>query len=114
MNLSEPTILTPPADLLSAPAWILDRFEGRGEARSVDGIDLRVRKRSGWSVISVTVRRADALNTRDFEQATVNAYHLIRRTLAGLPAAEPVRFWNHIPGIHQQMDSERDRYMVFN
>ena len=54
------------------------------------------------------------MNARDFEQATVNAYHLIRRTLMGLPAGEPVRFWNHIPGIHQQMDAERDRYMVFN
>jgi chorismate lyase/3-hydroxybenzoate synthase len=114
MSLSEPTILTPPVDVLSAPAWVFERFEGRGESRTVDGIDLQVRKRPGWSVISVTVRRAEGLNTRDFEQATVNAYHLIRRTLATMPASEPVRFWNHIPGIHQQMDAERDRYMVFN
>lgn len=114
MSLSEPTILSTPTDVLSAPGWVLERFAGRGHADRVGGMDLRVRRRSGWCAVSVTVRRAESLNTRDFEQATVDAYHLIRRTLASSSASEPVRFWNHIPNIHQQMDADRDRYMVFN
>jgi chorismate lyase/3-hydroxybenzoate synthase len=114
MSLSEPEIFSPPADELSVPAWVADAFESAVERDVADGVGLISRKKSGWALVSVTVRRAAAKNARDFEQATVDAYHLIRRTLSAGSAAEPVRFWNHIPGIHQQMDAERDRYMVFN
>ena len=114
MSLSEPEIFSAAADVLSAPACLSDAFPASREQDLDGGLTVQNRKRPGWSMVSVTVRRAAAMNTRDFEQATVDAYHQIRRTLAGNAASEPVRFWNHIPGIHQQMDTERDRYMVFN
>jgi chorismate lyase/3-hydroxybenzoate synthase len=115
MSLSEPMIFSPAVDVLSVPPWVAERFgTAREQVDAVDGLALRHRKRPAETLVSVTVRRAAELNARDFEQTTVDAYHLIRRTLASTSQHEPVRFWNHIPGIHQQMDAERDRYMVFN
>ena len=54
------------------------------------------------------------MDAAHFERRTIDAYQQIRSLAATLEHKHPVRFWNALPGIHQQLDAERDRYMVFN
>ncbi len=102
-------------DDLAAPAWASELLSAApAQADQRDGVELAVQSTAGASLITARIRKAVDLNAADFEQKTVQAYSLIRQALAQLPAAEPVRFWNHLPIIHQPMDTGRDRYMVFN
>ena len=50
----------------------------------------------------------------DFEGAVTQTYRDIFKSLAGRPSSHPVRFWNHIPGLHDPMGPALDRYMAFN
>src|SRR4051812_27412727 len=72
--------------------------------------------RGAAQLISARVPDAADLDAKQFEARTVDAYEQIRSQLAASdhPAKSPVRFWNHIPAIHEPMDAGRDRYMVFN
>ncbi len=65
----------------------------------------------------VRVPGAAGLADLKLQQATAEAYRLIRRALAsGDPKNPfyPVRFWNFIPGIVDAAGQGLDRYMVFN
>lgn len=102
-------------DELVAPSWVAELMADAATSRAmIDGIDIRVSSQADLSLVTARVHHAADLSADDFEQATVRTYHQIQRALAHLPAAEPVRFWNHLPTIHQAMDIDRDRYMVFN
>src|SRR5688572_26953191 len=106
MSLSETEILSAAVDDLAPPPWVSARFDGVREQRDVaHGIALGVRKRPGLLLVSVRIANAVDLAPEEFEQQTVSAYHLIRRTLANADSPFPVRFWNYIPGIHQAMDA---------
>jgi chorismate lyase / 3-hydroxybenzoate synthase len=63
------------------------------------------------TLASARIKNAVKLDAAAFERQTMAAYASIRRQVEPL---HPVRFWNHIPAIHAVMDSQRDRYMVFN
>ena len=109
---------------LAPPAWVCELFGGvDGAIHQADGIVHTVRQTDTASLVTVIVDDAIDMNAAEFEHRAAKAYQIIRRSLADLPAAEPVRFWNHIPSIHEAMDetgdelgasAERDRYMVFN
>ncbi|MGB7159702.1 MAG: hypothetical protein WBD40_16665 [Tepidisphaeraceae bacterium] len=87
-----------PADLaLAAPAW------ARAWATKNDA-----------AVVTMTVPGARGLDGESFRQQTADAYRRIREALDATPFAHVVRVWNHIPGIHDRMDDECDRYMLFN
>jgi chorismate lyase/3-hydroxybenzoate synthase len=114
MHSPAASILAVESDL-AAPAWATSLLAGapaRQDER--DGVTLTAASTPRVAFITARVVDAIALNAAEFERRTVAAYAAIQRTLAGLPASEPVRFWNHLPGIHQAMDAGRDRYMVFN
>ncbi|CAN5596814.1 hypothetical protein BH10PLA1_BH10PLA1_05100 [soil metagenome] len=108
------------APLAAAPLpWVMDLFANVGsDCDQANGMISAVRHTATASLVTVIVEDAADLAAADFERQTRKAYQLIRKSLADLPAAEPVRFWNHIPFIHQAMDegrtADRDRYMVFN
>ncbi len=112
-----------PAAPLDASAWVpwTSQLVAGASATGIieqtftaDDVELFQRSTPSVSLISATIPNATALAAGDFEQAVVRAYHQIHRALSPLTAAEPVRFWNHLPAIHQTMDEQRDRYMVFN
>jgi hypothetical protein len=101
------------ADEALAPTpWIGEVF-GVRLSDQLEGGDFAatVARGTDATLISVCVPDAAGLDPAAFERATTFAYNTIRTQLG---EHHPVRFWNHIPSIHAVMDSERDRYMVFN
>ena len=68
----------------------------------------------GFSLASVTVPGARSLGRAELHEATALAYRRIEAELRSRGTVHPVRLWNHIPGIHEDMGDGLDRYMVFN
>ena len=99
-------------EALAPPPWISEIFKVTA-ARSdqVGDFAATVAEGDHATLISVCIPQAAGLEPGAFERATFLAYSTIRSQLGHHHA---VRFWNHIPSIHAVMDSERDRYMVFN
>src|SRR5262245_18541988 len=99
-------------DALSAPPWPAQTF-GLLSAEQDETAQLAATVLHGDDARLITVRITNAvtLDAGAFVRSTTYAYNTIRSQLGKL---HPVRFWNHIPAIHAVMDSERDRYMVFN
>jgi len=99
-------------DALVAPPWVHELFEIPIDLQEHAGdVATTVSHGTDACLISVRVSHAASLDPDAFERATVCAYNTIHQHLG---KHHPVRFWNHIPAIHAVMDSERDRYMVFN
>lgn len=71
-------------------------------------------RHSGFRLASVRVSEARSLTREAFQEATTCAYRQIRSELTACGAVHPVRLWNHIPGIHEPMGDDLDRYRVFN
>lgn len=104
---------------LLPPSWVRHLL-GR-EARwipvlspTAQGISLEVTRGGGFCFASVRVRNARELDRASLRAATAFAYRRIEAELRVRSAPHPVRLWNHIPGIHEPMGEEQDRYMVFN
>lgn len=53
------------------------------------------------------------MNARDFADTVRNAYDTVFSQLDE-EGHHPVRFWNFLPGIHDVMEEDRSRYMLFN
>ena len=102
-----------PSDLSAAP-WITEWISGKPLSTRIGTIDQTVIEGPAAALVSVRVLKALAMDATQFENATIDAYRCIRSSLAGLRHPHPVRFWNCLPAIHAPMDSDRDRYMVFN
>jgi chorismate lyase/3-hydroxybenzoate synthase len=98
------------------PAWVADRFGvAQGIGREVrPGTFVGVAHGQGVALITVRIAGAAGLSADAFEGAARAAYEAIAAELRALPARHPVRFWNHIPGIHRRAADGRDWYMVFN
>jgi chorismate lyase/3-hydroxybenzoate synthase len=96
------------------PSWV-GRLTGcQPKAYILDGFELRVTEGDSASLVSLILSQARELDAAHLEKRTVEAYQHIRTLVATLRHEHPVRFWNALPDIHQQLDAERDRYMVFN
>lgn len=88
---------------LSEPAWDLahgDRF------------CLHMTEGEGLSLVSVRVVGAGELSAEQFRSATVHAYQAVFERLG--EQYYPVRFWNFLPAIHQEVGDGRNQYMIFN
>jgi chorismate lyase/3-hydroxybenzoate synthase len=66
------------------------------------------------TLVSARLVNARSMTRPDFEGAVTQMYREIFKSLAGRPSSHPVRFWNHIPGLHEPMGPALDRYMAFN
>jgi hypothetical protein len=126
---STPTVATPAvglaanahaADHTAAPAWAVERVGVNAKRREAaaglaDGaLSVTVADGGEFALTTARVTRAAALDAATLERRVTDAYHAIVAEISKLPAATPVRLWNHIPSINQRMDARRDRYMVFN
>jgi hypothetical protein len=96
------------------PPWARHLIGGRTRNFSTMHLDVTVYEGKSASLVSVKVPLAGKLPATDFQQQTATAYQQIRSIVSELPHKHPVRFWNILPDIHQQLDLNRDRYMVFN
>ncbi|CAN5432780.1 hypothetical protein BH09PLA1_BH09PLA1_12560 [soil metagenome] len=70
------------------------------------------------TLVSAIAGKARVADGDAFCRRTIDAYRAIReaidRSAAENGARHIVRMWNHIPGIHDPLDAECDRYMHFN
>ncbi|WP_428939658.1 hypothetical protein [Fontivita pretiosa] len=98
------------------PAWVWQLLELTSPPlrRQSDGLELTVYRGSGCTLACVCLRDAVVAAADALEQRTVEIYRLLREVLSDSPHPWPVRVWNFLPHIHQRMDAQRDRYMVFN
>ncbi len=103
------------ADELLPPLWASELLSGsRTVHQTIDQTLFVTRASHRATLMSVRAVGAADLDEAAFERVTFQSYKLIRRALSTCPANIPVRFWNYIPSIHDAMDGDRDRYMVFN
>lgn len=102
------------------PAWVrvlLGPTLLRHGWRATAGIEVDVIRAAEHALVTVHVSRARELSAADLRQNTAEAYAQIARALrdlAELGAGYPVRFWNHIPGVLDDMGCGQNRYMAFN
>lgn len=101
---------------LAAPAWA-DALVGANACRSFsssNGLEMTAAQGAKASLVSVRYAGAIHATPERLEACTIQMYQLIRETLQNSRHRYPVRVWNFLPAIHQQLDPDRDRYMVFN
>src|SRR5688572_4193882 len=66
------------------------------------------------TLVTAVACKARVSNGEAFRDRTIEAYRAIRAALDETAATNIVRMWNHIPGIHDPLDTACDRYMHFN
>lgn len=118
MTTTEFTTTTPGAPIpsaLAAPRWLADWVGQAGRiVRTATGVELSIATTDQVTLVSAIVCNARVSNGEAFRDRTIDAYRAIRDAVAQTPARHIVRMWNHIPGIHDPLDAECDRYMHFN
>jgi chorismate lyase/3-hydroxybenzoate synthase len=119
-NFARPS---PPADLAGwpPPRWATALFTAADRRPGTDDgrLAVAVAATPAASLVSARVRGVDGMSPVEVEQATADAYAAVADRLGGLPAGNPVRFWNYIPNIHRPSGTRADgqlldRYMMFN
>ncbi len=68
----------------------------------------------GATLVSVTIPRAHGTDGETFRQHTIDAYAQVRDAVDRSPHTHIVRMWNYLPGIHDPLEADCDRYMFFN
>jgi chorismate lyase/3-hydroxybenzoate synthase len=97
---------------LAPPPWVwelLGRDARRLPKESEEGLD--VVQGGGFRLASLRVPGVRGLGRTALQAAVSGAYRRLEAALRGL---HPVRWWNHIPGIHDPLGDGQDLYMVFN
>jgi chorismate lyase/3-hydroxybenzoate synthase len=105
---------------LMPPVWALEQV-GNGPLTTagmqISGDaehSITIRDAGEFALITASMADAVSMDAATFERRVADVYAAILKIIDTLSASRPVRLWNHIPAIHGQMDSRRDRYMVFN
>jgi chorismate lyase/3-hydroxybenzoate synthase len=102
---------------LLPPAWV-GRLLGARSSNLSDSsagdLSLDTVRSDHFCLVSVRAREARGLGRAAFQELTARAYRRLEAELRGGPTPHPVRLWNHIPGIHDDLGDGQSRYMVFN
>ena len=101
------------------PAWVVGllgpfALRSAGPVLQDGAVSLEVTRGGGFCLASVRVPAARSLDREAFRQAAAGAYRRLEAILRDPSLSHPVRLWNHIPGIHEPMGEDQDRYMAFN
>lgn len=100
-----------------APPWALELLTGgvvAHEPLTRGRTVLNIAEGDQWSLVSVRVPEAAALDRLGFQRVTAEAYRQLGAGLERCAAREPVRIWNYIPAIRRRYTADLDQYMVFN
>ena len=103
------------SELAAAPEWI-GALVGKADriVRKAGGIETTLVHGDIAAFVSAVARKARVSNGQAFRDRTIDAYRAVRVAIDSSGANHIVRMWNHIPGIHDPLDAECDRYMHFN
>lgn len=101
------------------PSWARELAPSVPESRVVglsDGacVVLESSRGTDAGVAMAVVPCASRLSPSSFRSCVAEVYALVREGLRECGFASPVRMWNFLPGIHDCMGHELDRYRVFN
>src|SRR3954447_23005099 len=77
-------------------------------------IDITITCGDELSFVTAIAPKARVSDGNAFHQRSAAVYRAIRTAFDNSPHRHVVRMWNHIPGIHDPLDAECDRYMHFN
>jgi chorismate lyase/3-hydroxybenzoate synthase len=103
------------ADASLAPMSWTSRWTGMSSThRDENGIELTLNTGDRATLVTAIAPKARVSEGEAFRGRAIDVYRAIRRTLDASPHRHVVRMWNHIPGIHDPLDSACDRYMYFN
>ncbi len=99
------------------PAWVaalpglatLPPAPARG-----DSLEVRSARGPAFSRVAVAVPGARAMDILTFQQAVAEGYRAIFDQIAATATPHPLRFWNFVPDIHEDLGAGLDRYMAFN
>jgi len=98
-----------------APSWVLPLIARAPQCDdSVGAIRRSVRDAGEFVLASATFPGFTSLSSAETTSAAHDVYALLASTIRNRPANRPIRFWNHIAGIHDDMGDRHDRYMAFN
>jgi chorismate lyase/3-hydroxybenzoate synthase len=101
--------------VLAAPNWLSGWADNADRNfRTSSGIEISIATSARATLASAMARNARVSNGDAFRERTIDAYRAIREAIDQTRATNIVRMWNHIPGIHDPLDTECDRYMYFN
>jgi chorismate lyase / 3-hydroxybenzoate synthase len=103
------------AAALAAPAWV-SAWVGKANRifRTASGIEMSVGTSANATMVTAIACKARVSNGEAFRDRTIDVYRALRQTIDETAAKNIVRIWNHIPGIHDPLDAQCDRYMHFN
>jgi chorismate lyase/3-hydroxybenzoate synthase len=95
------------------PQWVFELLsDPQTSAKSAS--DFEIVESGPFALIRATIPYVTSMDAPTLEQRVADTYTAILHSVDSLPARHPVRLWNYIPAIHQPMEHDRDRYMVFN
>lgn len=100
-------------DVIDPPAWVT-RLVGGLPPHSETGPGPQAVERNGLSLVTVRVPNLRQLHEPAVAAAVSAGYRALFTRLKQCAAHHPVRFWNHIPGLHDRVGPGLDRYMAFN
>src|SRR5450432_2157650 len=102
-------------DELAPQSWV-DEFVAAAAVQKIeiDGLELSLAEGANGTLTSVRFRDAISASADLLESRTIAIYGLLCSLLKSSAHPWPIRLWNCLPAIHQQLDADRDRYMVFN
>lgn len=101
------------ADVVAPPAWVTRLVGELPHADLHDRAPVAI-ERDGIALVSVRVPNLRELQEPGVAAHVSAAYRALFTRLKVCHAHHPVRFWNHIPGLHDRVAPGLDRYMAFN
>ncbi len=112
---SGPRLLTlDPRCAPAPPGWALALTPIPEPASEQDGVLMRTRSGPASRLLTAVAAEARCASPEEFEGLASALYQRICAALDEPGAPAPVRFWNYIPGIGEEMGGGLDRYRLFN
>jgi enamine deaminase RidA (YjgF/YER057c/UK114 family) len=97
------------------PAWVerLSTLKSPECDRELEDFAVGTQGSNSFSRIAIRIPDATSLDAGALREITRESYGEIFRQLSANPA-QPIRFWNFLPRIHDQVEDQQTRYMIFN
>lgn len=99
---------------ITPPQWVSDLLASSAIIPGTDDSELEIIQTAQFALTSATIPGVNRMDAPTFERRVAEIYSAILQSIDTLPAKNPIRLWNYIPAIHEPMEAQRDRYMVFN
>lgn len=110
-----PRLLTlDPARAPAPPGWAIALAPVALSAPHENGLAVQMSSGPAAQLVTFAARSARSATAGELEAMAAEIYRRIGELLAEAGGLAPVRFWNHIPGIGEEMGGGLDRYRLFN